>query len=394
MATPSPADAIEKIAARALSTLADGRFGQKTRRQAVDRRRRRVAAAAGLAAAGLAPAWAQRAAVPAAPASVPALAWPAAPAALAAAHRRAFAGLDARIAAEWPDVQSVALLHRGHLAYECYRNGLKPDTLPDTQSVTKSVLSLLFGQAVADGRVRGPDELVAMHLPQMLRLGADARVRQLRFRHLLTMTAGWPGDETARRDRDDDLRQLVRRPFVADPGQRFAYDNGAANLLALALAAAVGEPLADYAARRLFGPLGIDRLDWRRGAQGHALGARGLSLSTRAMARIGELVLAEGRWQGRPLVPADYLRAATTRRHPGGAPLGSAYGYLWWVGPARGPARPVAMANGYGGQWIYVEPALQAVAAVTARRTPQSAARGHALQLIRRALLPAVQKMK
>jgi CubicO group peptidase (beta-lactamase class C family) len=124
-------------------------------------------------------------------------------------------------------------------------------------------------------------------------------VQRLRFAHLLAMTAGWPPDETARRDRDDDLRWLARRPFVAEPGARFAYDNGAANLLALALAQAVGEPLADYARRRLFQPLGIERFDWRRGAQGHALGAIGLSLATPAMARLGELVLAEGQWQGR-----------------------------------------------------------------------------------------------
>ena len=96
-----------------------------------------------------------------------------------------------------------------------------------------------------------------MRLPQLLRVGADARVQRLRFEHLLTMTAGWPAEQTAQRDRDDDLRQLARRPFVAEPGTRFAYDNGAANLLALALANAVRRPLADYARERLFAPLGI-----------------------------------------------------------------------------------------------------------------------------------------
>ena len=346
-------------------------------------RRRALLAVLGLGAAGAPAAWAQRAA--AAPAPTPN--WPADP-----AGANALTGLDARLRGEWADVQSVVLLRRGRLAFEFHRPGLAPDALHDTQSVTKSVLALLFGQALADGHVRGVDELVAMHLPQMLRLGADARLRQLRFRHLLTMTAGWPGEQTARRDRDDDLRQLVRRPFVAEPGARFAYDNGAANLLALALAAAVGQPLADYAARRLFGPVGIGDFDWRRGAHGHALGALGLSLTTRGMARVGELVLQEGRWQGQALVPADHVRAATTRRHAGGAPLGAAYGYLWWVGPGRSGSRPVAMANGYGGQWIYVEPALQAVAAVTARRTPDSAARGQALQLIRQQLLPALRR--
>ena len=105
-----------------------------------------------------------------------------------------------------PDVQSVAVLQRGHLAYEFYRAGVAPGSLQDVQSVTKSVLALLFGQAMADGHVRGPDELVALRLPAMLRLNADPRVQRLRFAHLLTMTAGWPPDETAQPGRDDDLR--------------------------------------------------------------------------------------------------------------------------------------------------------------------------------------------
>ena len=187
-------------------------------------------------------------------------------------------GLPARIATQRPDVQSVAVVQRGALVFDFLRAGLRADSLQDVQSVTKSVLALLFGCALADGHVRGVDELVALRLPQLLRQGGDERLRRLRFVHLLTMTAGWPGELTARRDRDDDLRWLALRPFVAEPGARFAYDNGAANLLALALANAVGRPLADYARDRLLAPLGISRFAWRQGAQGQALGALGLSI--------------------------------------------------------------------------------------------------------------------
>lgn len=339
------------------------------------------------------PARAQRAGPVAAAA---ALDWPAAPPDLAARHERAFAPLATRVSQQLADVQSVVVLQHGHLAFEFHRSGVAPEALQDVQSVTKSVLALLFGQAMADGLVRGPDELVALRLPALLRLGADARVRRLRFVHLLTMSAGWAGELTARRDRDDDLRWIVQRPFVADPGARFAYDNGAANLLALALANAVGQPLAQYARQRLFAPLGIGRFAWRTGAQGHALGALGLALPARAMARLGELVLLQGRWQGRALVPRDYLLAATRRQNAGGAPLGTAYGYLWWIGASprgRADARPAVMASGYGGQWIHVDPALGLVVAITARRTPASAARGQGLALIQRHILPAARRV-
>ncbi len=357
-----------------------------------------------------APAWAQRAGEakgavavkpapvsptkPAAPNPTP-LSWPVADPVLAARHQRAFAGMAAQIDAKLNDVQSVVVLHQGHLALEYYRHRLNADSLQDTQSVTKSVLALLFGCAQADGLVRGTNELVGPRLPEMLRLATDARVRDLRFEHLLTMTAGWPGEETARRDRDDDLRQLVQRPFVAAPGTRFAYDNGAANLLALALANIVGKPLSAYASERLLAPLGIGSFNWRQGAKGHDLGALGLSLTARAMARVGELVLAEGRWAGRALVPADFVQRATERRNAGGAPLYTAYGYLWWVASTaapRGATARTAMANGYGGQWIYVYPPLQLVVAVTSRRTPESMARGQAATLIRKDILTAVRK--
>lgn len=366
------------------SIWADGQNGTESaslhHRTAPSLRRRRLGAAAlALGGLGAAPGWAQRAGAVVTP--------PAADPALAARHQRAFAGLAARIDAQLSDVQSVFVRHRGRLAFDYYRSGVSVDTLQDVQSVTKSVLALLFGQAMADGHVRGPDELVALRLPALLRLSLDARVQRLRFAHLLTMTAGWPPDETARRDRDDDLRWLARRPFVAEPGARFAYDNGAANLLALALAQAVGEPLAEYARRRLFQPLGIQRFDWRRGAQGHALGAIGLSLATPAMARLGELVLAEGSWQGRALVSRAYMRALAQRHNAGGPPLGAAYGYLWWLGAGS------LMASGYGGQWIHVEPALQLVVAVTSRRTPESAARGQGRTLIRRDIVPAVRRL-
>ncbi|MEZ5606196.1 MAG: serine hydrolase [Burkholderiaceae bacterium] len=312
----------------------------------------------------------------------------AAPAVAASVTRRLAEALGPPLRERWLDVQSVAVRQRGAAVFDFQRPPHTADSLHDVQSVTKSVLALLFGQAMADGHVRGPDELVALRLPAMLRLGADARVQRLRFAHLLTMTAGWPPDETARPGRDDDLRWLVQRPFVAEPGTRFAYDNGAANLLALALEGAVSEPLPAYARRRLFGPLGIDRLAWRRGAQGHALGAIGLSLTTRAMAQLGELVLHEGQWQGRALVPRAYMQDLARRHSSGGPPLATAYGYLWWLGAGS------IMASGYGGQWIHVDPALDLVVALTSRRTPESAERGQGGTLIRRDIVPAVRRLQ
>ena len=311
-----------------------------------------------------------------------------------AAARAALAPLVAHVEREAPDVLSLLALQHGQPVLRYFRAGTAEASLQPVQSVTKSVLSLLFGQALADGRIRRVDGLVAEKLPELLRLGTDARVQRLRFSHLLTMTAGWPADQTARRDRDDDLLQLARRPFVSAPGTRFAYDNGAANLLALALERAVGERLADYAHRRLLAPLGIQRFDWQQGRQGHALGAIGLRLALADMARLGELVRLQGVWAGRALLPADYLRAATTRQNTGGPPVDAGYGYLWWVAPTRrAGAPPTLMASGYGGQWIWIDPALHLVVAATSRRTPDSMARNQAATVIRARIVPALRRL-
>ncbi|HPK34050.1 MAG TPA: serine hydrolase, partial [Ottowia sp.] len=238
--------------------------------------------------------------------------------------------LDAR---ELTDVRSVVVLRQGHLAFEYHRAPWTATSLHDTQSVTKSVLGILTGMALADGTLKRLDQPVAVRLPELARGNPDPRAAQLRFSHLLTMTAGWGGLQTSRRDRDDDLAWLTRRPFVAAPGTQFAYDNGAANLLALALERMLGQPVSAYARERLFEPLGIRRFEWAQGGHGHDLGALGLRLSTRDMALIGQLMLQEGRWGSRQLLPRDFARAATERQNAGGPPVDTAYGYLWWVAP-------------------------------------------------------------
>ncbi len=298
------------------------------------------------------------------------------------------AKLTPRLVRELTDVRSLRVLHHGQTVYAFDRDGWNAQSLHAVNSVTKSVVSLLFGAALADGRVRSVDGLVAETLPELLRAPLDARVRQLRWAHLLDMTAGWGGDETAQRRRDDDALALASRPFVAAPGERFAYDNGAYHLLALGLARLVltapggGRQLADWAGERLFAPLGITRFEWASGAHGHSLGAYGLRLSTDDMARLGEFVRLQGQWQGRALVPEAYLDAATTRQSAGGAPVNLPYGYGWWV------AKRVVIAAGYGGQLIWIYPGRQLVVAATSRSTPESAARGQAMTLIRRDISP------
>jgi CubicO group peptidase (beta-lactamase class C family) len=301
-----------------------------------------------------------------------------------------FAGLQARAEA-LVDIRGLVVLRRGRVAFEYQRGGLQTPPLQPVESVTKSVLALLVGMAVEQGRIASLDQPVLALLPQLLDANDDPRAQRLTVRHLLTMTAGFQASERRFFDAKERARFAMGRRFEAEPGAEFRYDNPAADLLAALLAQAVGATPAAYAQRHLFAPLGIDTSDWARDEQGHHLGFSGLQLRTRDMARIGQLMLQQGRWADRSVVGEDFVRAATTRSNGGGPPVGLPYGHLWWVAPSDAP-RPPFVASGFGGQFIWVDPALDLVIAASADPTPASAARGQSLELIRQRIVPAVAR--
>lgn len=295
-------------------------------------------------------------------------------------------GLAAKIDADYPDVDSVVVLRHGQPLFEHHRAG-DAQRLYDVQSVTKSVLALLVGIALARGAFNGLDQPV---LPLLApdEDGMRNDPTPVTVRHLLTMTAGFERVPRWNRRDGDALRYLVARRRVATPGSRFEYDNLGYNLLALALEAATQQPADVFAREQLFTPLGIDRFEWERGPNGHALGFAGLRLRTADMARIGQLLLQQGRWGERAVVPAAFVDDTMTAHSAGGPPVGLAYGYGWWVVP--GTARPVVLASGLGGQMIWLSTAPALVIAVTAKPTAEANARGQSLALLRGVLVNAV----
>ncbi len=299
----------------------------------------------------------------------------------------AFEGLPQKIDANYADVQSVVVVRGDRLLFEHYQSGSGVDTLRDVQSVTKSILSLAVGAAIGKGAVRSVEQPVAELLPAS---AADASpdASALTLRHLLTMTAGFRPQDRFARPTADDPAFLMRRQRAGAPGSGFAYDNLAANLLSVALEGAVGQVSSRFAAANLFVPLGIDAFEWERGANGHSYGYSGLRLRTRDMARLGQLALRAGEWNGVQIVPEAYARAAVAAQNPGGQPVGLAYGYLWWVAPAA-PERRTFLASGWGGQVIWVHPPLNLVIAITSAVSLDANTRGQAVALMRNELVRA-----
>ena len=288
------------------------------------------------------------------------------------------------------NLHGVLVVHHERLVFEEYFTGhdecfglplgevkFDPDTLHDVRSVTKSVVSLLYGIARHDGHVSPVDRPVLEGFAEYPDLRADAARMRILVEHALSMTMGieWEeaipysdprNDERRMDDATDRYRFVLGRKLVAPPGERWKYCGGATAVIAKLVARGTGRPLFDYARERLFGPLGIEHVEWTSDRVGEPSAAAGLRLRPRDMARIGQLVLNGGRWGSRQIVPADWLRESLQPRAEVDPIV--RYGYFWWLASSAfgDGTTPWYGAFGNGGQRVFILPELDLIVVVTA----------------------------
>jgi CubicO group peptidase (beta-lactamase class C family) len=172
----------------------------------------------------------------------------------------------------------------------------------------------------------------------------------------------WGGLPTPMTDSPDWVRYVLSRPMKHKPGKRMCYDSGSSHLLSAILQATTGLSSAEYARRHLFEPIGIERFRWGSDTNGIVIGGFGLELAPPDLAKLGQLMLNRGLWQGRRIVSEDWIAASTSARYHTYDHIGS-YGYHWWVLPQDEESdRPaVYFAMGYGGQYLFIVPRLELV---------------------------------
>ncbi|WP_426954421.1 serine hydrolase domain-containing protein [Muricoccus radiodurans] len=261
---------------------------------------------------------------------------------------------------------SLLVLADDRLAYEGYFNGAARGTPLTSMSMSKSVLALLAVAAVADGLVPGLDAPAEALLPEVSGLKGSG----VTLRHLMSMTAGlrfedprplrwltWPmlfeGARVAAFT--PDIRAYVATARSGDPpGSHFAYDDRSAQLVGLILERAAGRPVSDVLGERVWRPIGAEfpaswNLDHEDGFERMESGINAAALD---WMKIGRLVLRDGDWQGRTLLPAPLLReAATPVPRPASA---RPYGLLWWGMPGAAAGATDTLAEGIFGQVLLV----------------------------------------
>ncbi|MEU5531442.1 serine hydrolase [Micromonospora chersina] len=272
-----------------------------------------------------------------------------------------------------------------------------PETLHDIRSVTKSVTVLLYGIALSEGLVPPPAQPLLRLFPQYPDLAVDPQRARLTVEHALTMSLGleWREDlpynspanaEIAMELAPDRYQYILERPILEPPGTRWTYSGGATALLGRLIADGTGQSLPQYAQAMLFAPLDIASFEWMTGTDGVASAASGLRLAPRDLARIGELVLAEGTWDGHRIVPTDWIRTMLQPRLQ--TTWGAQYGYQWYIETIEGHRVVAGMGN--GGQRLFVLPDLGLTVAVTAGNYDDPDQWRTPLTVLGRVILPAM----
>jgi CubicO group peptidase (beta-lactamase class C family) len=286
-----------------------------------------------------------------------------------------------------PGTTSVLLSRGAEMVHETYFRDAGMDTLHDVRSVTKSVTSLGVGIAIADGTIPSADAPAFFFLRDLAPFANDGPLKSsITIEDLLTMSSALdcddndvesPGNEENMYPRERWARWAVDLP--TKPGYRhdargrgpFAYCTAGVFLLGQILERATGQRADRYLEERLLGPLGIERFQWRHSPSGEVATGGQLRLTTRDLAKLGRLVLNQGRWQGRELVPKTWIdQALTVQVRPSGAadPTGQlGYGYLFWQRYYTTPCGRISgwYMSGNGGNHVVTLRDLDAVAVVT-----------------------------
>ena len=264
-----------------------------------------------------------------------------------------------------PRARSFLVVRKGALVWERYFHGAKPTESCNVHSVSKSLLGALVGIAVKRGDLSGTDHLVAKTFGKYQPESPESR-RTLSVEHLLTMTMGlkWEEDVTEYRiqRRPNWVKAILSLDQAETPGEKFFYTTGSTHVLSALLTEATGSSTHDYAKKRLLQPLGITVDRW--GApdpQGYDSGGCNVFRTPRELARFGQLFLQRGKWKKKQLIPSDWIEKSW-RPHQKIDSIYQ-YGYLWWL-LQLGDIK-VAVAWGYGNQFVFVIPKLDMVAVIT-----------------------------
>ncbi len=280
-----------------------------------------------------------------------------------------------------PRLRSLLVSVGGTLVEEHYFNGATRERQANLKSASKTLIAILVGIAIDRGYLSGVEQPIADFFPA--ELGEADPVRgSITIEDLLTMRAGLETTSNRNYGRwvrsGHWVRHALTRPMVDRPGGRMVYSTGSTHLLSAILTRATGMSTLAFGRRYLARPLGIDLPAWVRDPQGVYLGGNEMALTPRAMVAVGDLFRQGGSIDGLELVSPGWIEASWTPRTMSRYSRRQ-YGYGWWMRTLAGYRTYYAW--GYGGQFIFVIPALDSVIVATSAPEPGDGRRRHRREL-------------
>ena len=288
----------------------------------------------------------------------------------------AFASYLQAVADSAEDLHSIMILQHGKVLEEKF---FVPDTAHILNSLSKTFTATAVGFAVSEGLLNVDDRIVDI-FPESTPDNASALLRKVTVKNLLTMNSGHGTDPTGAGRRSQDwVRGFMEHPIEYEPGTCYCYNSLGTYVLSAAVQKVTGQKIVDYLDTRLWQPLGIEKPRWQESPQGVNTGGWGLYLKTEDLARMGLCLLNGGKFNGKQVIPADWVAEMKKNHVPSvnaGQNLQQAiergmdptendwmqgYGYQMWQcrhGAVRG--------DGANGQYMILFPDKDAVIVTTA----------------------------
>lgn len=303
---------------------------------------------------------------------------------------------DKRINENYPNVYSLLVVRHGYLVYEKYYQGNDRESYNPVFSVTKSVMSALTGIAIREKLIKGVDQKVSDFLPDYFENIDDVNKKDITLYNALTMTGGLESIDSnfyAYEYSADWLDFALKEPLVDKPGEKFAYNTGLPHFLSAIITNTSKMSTLDFADKYLFNQIGVSVEQWEMDRKGYYGGGVGLYMKAEDMAKFGYLYLNNGLWDGKQIIPKEWV-SESTKKHIE-ADSERDYGYLFWLQDIKDKIHnktySTISADGYGGQKIVVVPELDMVVVITANAQSSSIDKTDDQDIIWDYVLPAVK---
>ncbi len=289
----------------------------------------------------------------------------------------AMKGFFAQAADKSMDIHSVMIVRNGNVIYSHWQSAGAENVPHVLHSVSKTFTATAVGLAIADGKMALTDKVVD-YFPDKLPAQVSDNLKAMTVRDLLTMSCGHDVEPSFRGAQQDWVSAFLAHPVIHEPGKFYLYNSLGTYMLSAIVQKVTGEKVVDYLTPRLFSPLHISKPRWEESPQGINCGGWGLYLKTEDLAKMGQLLLQKGKWNGKQLIPAEWVAEMSKKQvesvNPGtrledAAAKGmtvetsdwmQGYGYQMWR------CRPGCFrADGARGQYIIVVPDKNAVVAIT-----------------------------